>query len=190
MREIIDRKTAQMLCRLFDRMYKLGVNDAANAEDEGLVRMWIEKTTQPGVFGRLDDETSHEAMYWQLTIQKIAFSAGVSKRLMWYASCMGRYGSNYFSTGWVVFQCFYNLGMQDYINDPTARTLEAFNSKLRQRWIKGGGDWNTPSIVSQAQEFCFKRNHSDQHSSDRKALKPNHYTMFIKAIGLAALKTL
>ena len=189
MREIIDRGIAQMLCRMFDRMYKLGVNDAAEAEDEGLVMMWAEKTSRPGVFGRLGDETSHDALYWQLTLQKVAFTAGMSNRLMRYASAMGRYGANYFSAAWPVFQDFYNMGMLDWCKDPSARTLAVFNSKTRLRWARSGGAWTIPSIVSQSQEFCFQRRHSDMQSQDRKALKPHHYEYFIKAIGLASLRT-
>lgn len=182
----IDRPTAQMLCRLFHHMYRLGVNDCAQAEDEGLAKEWIRKTSEPGVFGRLGDETSHDALYWQLILQKEAHSLGIARRLMDYMRKAGRYGKNYLSVAWVMAQCFYNSGMEAWCRDPHAWELPLFNTRTRARWDKARRIWSNSGLVSQAQEFCFQRQHSDMESEDKKALKAHHYLIFIKSIGLAS----
>lgn len=183
----IDRGVAQFLMRLFDRMYKLGVNDAAAADDEGLVYSWTARTQEPGVFGRVGDETSHDPLYWQLTLQKTAFEMGAAGRFTTYARMAGRYGRNYLSVAWVVAQCFYNRGLRDWCDHPEAGGLALFNAKGRVRWDGKCAGWSAPAMVSLAQEFCFERRASDTAKGGKMAIKERHYTAFIKCISLASV---
>lgn len=183
----IDRSVAQLLMRLFDRMYKLGVNDASRVDDEGLSYMWIEKTSQPGVFGRLGDETSHDPLYWQLTLQKVALELKSVPRFINYARDAGRYGRNYLSVAWVVAQCFYNQGLKDWYDHPDTSQLVSFNNKSRMRWGETLSNWAPSAMVSAAQEFCFERKASDEAEGGKFAIKERHYMTFIKCISLATV---
>lgn len=186
---IITRAMAQILLRLFDRMYKTGVNDAAAYDDEAATHAWIERTSQPGVFGRLGDNTSDTPLYWLLKLQEAAYEIGLHRKLMDFAHLAGRYGKNYLSVAWVLTQCFYNYGLLAWWEDTQAWDLTVFNARKKVRWTRKDRNWRPSEMVSQAQKFCFERLRSDLDHGGKFALRERHYKIFIRCLGLASLET-
>lgn len=185
----MDKGKTQMLFRLFDVMYKTGVSDAASVCDSGLVREHIERCQEPGIFGRVTDDTSTDWLYFQITLEKLAYQHGMREPFMRFARNVGRYGRNYLSVGYVCALCWYLQGLADYEQYGCA-DIAIFNSKPRARLTRDGKlrnakleDW-----VSDTQIFCFKRNKTDREAAGNKyAMPERNYTLFTRVLSLAAI---
>jgi hypothetical protein len=185
----ISSADATMLVRLFMRVYQLGVNDAYEVDDSGRVRQWIDYCSQPGVFGRITDDTSHDVVYWQLVLQREIIAMNCYNRFLAYIRRAGKYGRNYLSVLWPVCQSFYNLGLVEYNDEPGLLDMQVFNSDLHLRWAKRPyHQWRKLDVVCMAQDYCFKLRRRDTDAGvSHVTLLPRHYEAFIKAIGIASV---
>lgn len=192
---IVDRDTILKMISLLDFCYRLGVTDAHAQDDEGLCREFIEKTSQPGVYGFLTDGYNVGVLEWQLRLTKQARLTSMFGSMYQYFNRMGRFSSNYLSCSLPVAQEFYNKGVTDYCTAPDGCDLVQFNDAKRVWWShKGLLKISAREFVETIQLMCFDRQRKDnayleENAADYKArkiaLKEKHYYYFIRAVGLA-----
>lgn len=177
---------ARMLMKLFYACYRLGVNHAAEEQDEGLCRAHIEKTRQPGVFGTILSEYANSDLFWQLELEKLAIEGGFSNAFTLYRRNAGAIYRNYYSVAYEIAQDFYNAGLKDYCDAPSAVDIQAFNHcdlHNRVKWSRHGiKAWKMERWVSDAQMFALQRQHLSARSDAKLKATDKHYTFFIRGI--------
>lgn len=180
---------AKMWCRLFMACYRLGVHDAAECDDEGLCREYMEYTSEPCRWAFMDKRKSDNAIDIQLWLTSMGRDCRIYKPLMEYFRRMGRYGGNFMSVALTVCQGFYNRGMSDYLEFPDRGLLPRFdckNNKSAYLWgCRGLRKCDTDMIVDIAQEIVGERQDIDCGSESRKAMRPVQYDMFRLCISKA-----
>lgn len=185
---IIDRATCNALVRLFDTMYRMGVMDAYQVNSEGECADFVERTKEPGVFGRVIDGHTMDCNEWQLTLIMEARKQSMHGAMYRYFNRMKIYGQNYLSVLLPIAQDFYNKGLQDYTDSPDAVSLAIFNDKSRTWWSKKLRKVSIFEYIEQIQLFCFERRRSDEESGSKKALKKGYYDIFAKVMSTLTLK--
>lgn len=158
---LIDRTDVSRLLTLFDRIYKLGVEDGYNnSHDEGLCREHIETTNIPGNFGLIRDGFISDEIDWQLTLQREAKVMKIYEPIRKMFIRMGAWArSNFYSCILPIAQDFYNMGVEDYLANPGADTIATFMGERRVWW--GGKRVDTYGYVEKIQGFCGKRMRSE-----------------------------
>lgn len=158
---LIDRTDVSRLLTLFDRVYKLGVEDGYNnSHDEGLCREHIETTNYPGNFGLIRDGFISDEIDWQLTLQREAKVMKIYEPIRKMFIRMGAWArSNYYSCILPIAQDFYNMGVEDFLSNPNADTITTFMEERRIWW--GGKRVDTYGYVEKIQSFCGKRMRSE-----------------------------
>lgn len=155
---LIDARDVSKLISLFDRLYKLGVEDALQfLHDEGMCREHISVTSTPGKFGLLRDGFISDEIDWQLTIQQQAKVMGVYAPIRRMLTRMGAWAkSNYFSCILPLAQDFYNLGIKDALKKPSGDSFDSFSELRRRRWGQRSALDNY-AYVELIQLFCGNR---------------------------------
>ena len=133
---LIDRTDVSRLLTLFDRVYKLGVEDGYNnSHDEGLCREHIETTNYPGNFGLIRDGFISDEIDWQLTLQREAKAMKIYEAVRKMFIRMGAWArSNFYSCILPIAQEFYNMGVEDFLANPNADTITTFMEERRIWW--------------------------------------------------------
>ena len=158
---LIDRNDISRLITLYDRVYKLGVEDGYNnSHDEGLCREHIETTNYPGNFGLIRDGFISDEIDWQLTLQREAKAMKIYEAVRKMFIRMGAWArSNYYSCILPIAQEFYNMGVEDFLANPNADIITTFMEERRVWW--GGKRVDTYGYVEKIQGFCGKRMRSE-----------------------------
>lgn len=158
---LIDRTDVSRLLTLFDRIYKLGVEDGYRySHDEGLCREHIETTNYPGNFGLIRDGFISDEIDWQLTLQREAKAMKIYEAIRKMFIRMGAWArSNFYSCILPIAQEFYNMGVEDFLANPNADTITTFMEERRIWW--GGKRVDTYGYVEKIQGFCGKRMRSE-----------------------------
>lgn len=185
---VIDRATCNALIRLLDRIYRMGVMDAYKVNDEGECADFIERTKEPGVYGRVIDGHTMDCNEWQLTLIVEARKQVMHGAMYRYFNRTKIYGQNYLSVLLPIAQDFYNKGMQDYNANPNATSLAIFNDTKRVWWNKKLKSVSTHEYIEQIQLFCFARKHSDEGFGAKKALKKGYYDIFAKVMNACIIR--
>lgn len=185
---IIDRTTCNALIRLFDTMYRMGVMDAYKVNSEGECADFVERTKEPGVFGRVTDGRTMDSNEWQLTLIVEARKQSMQGAMYRYFNRMKIYRQNYLSVLLPIAQDFYNRGIEDYNANPKAVSLAIFNDKSRTWWSKNLKKVSIFEYIEQIQLFCFARKHSDAESGSKKALKKGYYDIFVKVMSALTMQ--
>ena len=125
MQPLIQPTAVSRMITLFDRVYKLGVEDGCRyAHDEGRCREHIKTTNEPGRFGMIRDGYTSDAVDWQITLQKQAKEMSVYEPVRKMFVRMGKWAaSNYYSCILPIAQDFYNKGVEDYLANPNAEEI-------------------------------------------------------------------
>lgn len=157
----MERNDISRLISLFDRLYKLGVEDGCRfGGDEGLCRSHIEATREPGSFGLVRDGYFSDALDWQLTLLRQAKAAKIYASVHRLLVRMGAWGAvNYLSCILPLAQDFYNLGLSDYLDNPGADSPVTFMGQRRRWW--GGRRVDNYGYVETIQTFCGRRMRSE-----------------------------
>jgi len=183
-----DRAACSALIRLLDTMYRMGVMDAYKVNSDGECADFVEKTKEPGVFGRVIDGHTMDCNEWQLTLIVEARKQSMQGAMYRYFNRMKIYRQNYLSVLLPIAQDFYNKGIQDYNANPNAVSLVIFNDRSRTWWSKKLKKVSIFEYIEQIQLFCFERKHSDEESGSKKALKSGYYDIFAKVMSTLTLK--
>lgn len=184
---------------LVDYCYRSGVEDAHNVDDEGLAREFLDKVSQPGVYGFLNENSiTMSWKEWTLRLMAKARLTSWNGAMTRYFSLIGnRPNQNYLGAFIPVSQVFYAKGVRDYADNPYSCDFEVFKEKNRVFWTKKGlQNVNSHRYIDEIQLCCFDLQRRDNAVWERKSvseanrlgvLKPQQFEMYIRAVGLALL---
>lgn len=177
----------------------MGLTDAKDKDDEGLIRELLEQTAQAGVFRFLTDDYTITWQEFALRLMAKARSTAWNGVMNQYFARANRYGANYLSVFYNVAQSFYNLALNDYLEAHGNVDMVMLSSKRRVRLTPKGTLRNvsTQEYVDTIQLSTFDMERRDRAAlesaeSEYKArkivLNPKHYAMFRQAVGVAMMK--
>lgn len=183
---------------LIDWLYRLGVVDAHEINDDGLTKEYLEKIGSPGVFGFLNYEGRF--ISWKefslLLVAKSRLSSWQGA-MTDYFNRMGTLTSNYLGCFIPLAQCFYAKGVRDYISAPNAADIAVFQSRRRVYWTpKGIRKVGTRQYVDELQIECYNLKRRDEEvfqwhkpyeAAKMGAIRPQRYECFIRALSVAAI---
>lgn len=182
-------ETARMWLRMFARLYKRGVQDAADLDDEGACKEYLEATARCNVWGELTDRRlSDDPIDWQVTLNVVSREMGAYQPFLRYFRNMGRYGSNWFSAALPCALDWYRKGIADYIANPGAHDMARFLAVDKPLWGKNKIEkLDNGRMVDITQGFIRERKITDSEAGDRKyALSDKQYTWFRQRIANAS----
>lgn len=192
---IITKDVITKTISLLDWCYRLGVKHTREINDEGAAREFLDTHNEVGVYGFLSDGLNVGVLEWQLRLQKEARLTSMFGSMYQYFLRMGRFSANYLSCFLPIAQMWHNLGVQDYIDNPHACDYSVFNGKTRVRWTKKGLlNIKPKEYVEMIQLQCFDlqrkhaaylAEHADDYKARKVAIKEQHWTWYIRAVGLA-----
>lgn len=193
---IITRELVTKMVSLLDWAYRLGVESAFEANDEGLCHEFLERTAEPGVYGLLPDLYMNW-QEWALRLMSKARMTSWNGAMSRYLTLAGSFGSNYLSCFYVVAQRFYNEGVKAYLSAPHACDMSLFKAQRRVFWTAEGiKKIDNRRYVDEIQLMCFELQRRDKevwenstaYDAKKIALKEKQYEWFIRSVGLAVAK--
>lgn len=198
-RPIIDRGVALSTVSLIDFCYRKGVEDAHRIGDEGLAREFIEKVSQTGVYGFLNDEgITMSWKEWTLRLMAQARMTSWNGAMTRYFSLIGsRPNQNYLGAFIPVSEAFYAKGVRDYVDNRQQFDYALFQEKTRVfLTAKGLQNVNNRRYIDEIQLCCFDLQRRDSAVWESKtpyeanklgAMKPMQFDWYIRAVGLALM---
>ena len=204
----LDKRMATQMVMMFDKLYHLGVSHSFSVKDEGLCRQFLENTSQPGIYGYIEDGYYVCPREWQLRLQKIAGEISLKSPMYKLFGRMGNYLSNFLGCFMPLAQDFYNKGVSDYLNYGHKLEIAIFDGKTRV-WLtaKGLKNASKDDYKQTIQQFCFDRKrteenlmaeyvderkskyqHYDEKDLRKRVRNPKHYDTFVRSIGILTQK--
>lgn len=183
-------EVARIWIKMFSRLYKRGVSAAADLDDIGACKEYLEATAGVGVWGELTDERlSDDPIDWQVTLNVVSREIGAYTRVLNYFRNMGRYGSNYLSVAMIIALEWYRKGIEDYIAAPGAHNIAAFMDVERPLWGKKRIErMDYDRMIDVTQSIIRHRRIIDEESDNKRAaLRDKHYIVFRQRISTASI---
>lgn len=196
-RPVIDRAVALSTISLMDFCYRKGVEDAHRAGDEGLAREFLDKVSQAGVYGFLNEEGFTMCWKeWTLRLMAQARMTSWNGAMTRYFSLIGsRPNQNYLGAFIPVSQAFYAKGVRDFVDNRDGCDYALFRERTRVFWTaKGLRNVNNRRYIDEIQLCCFDLQRRDSAVWESKtpyeanklgAMKAQHYEWYRRAMGLA-----
>lgn len=196
---IVNRNIMLNIISLADFCYHKGVEDMYYIGDEGLAREFLEKTSQPGIYGFLNENgTLYGWQEFTLRLMAQARLTSWNGAMNNYFIKMGRFQQNYLSVFIPCAMAFIRKGINDCILYGRDLDISKFNAK-RRVFLTGRGFVNISHqrYVDELQLYCFDlqrrdeeiyANNTEYEAKKLGALKPRLYELFRRAIGLVLFK--
>lgn len=196
---IVTRQVALNIISLVDYCYRKGVEDAYRLQDEGLAREFLDKVSQTGVYGFLNEEgITMSWKEWTLRLMAQARMTSWNGAMTRYFSLIGsRPNQNYLGAFIPVSEAFYAKGVRDYTDNPHSVDYLMFQDKTRVSWsAKGLQNVNNRRYIDEIQLCCFDLQRRDNavwesetpyKANKLGAMKPIQFDWYIRAIGLALM---
>lgn len=199
----LDKNMAQQMVKMFDELYRLGVNDCISLEDDGRCQEFLEATAEPSVYGLLTDGYYISPKEWQLRLQVIAGRISLNSPMYRLFCRMGNYLSNYLGCFLPLACDFYRKGIKDALAYRHLFDSTKFNAKTRV-WLteKGLKNISNDEYKNEIQQMCFNRQRTEQAFMDgykdlreskyqrigendarKKVRRPKHWDDFVVRIG-------
>lgn len=130
--QILNRKSAPQVVRLFDCCFKKGVNDAYEFSDDMGVKEFIDTHKNAWTFGILGEPDDYDWQLFRVHMYQLAR-----------ANHLGKFAENYIfrirrkDPIWCLLPyCmrFYIMGMEEWLAYPNQLKLSLFNSNSRIHW--------------------------------------------------------
>lgn len=180
---LLNRKNSKKLLSLLDFVYKQGVLDAYEIDDEDACRDFIATHKANITFGLLeigDDVMSWKEWRWVLTTWcRQARLYTVSKEYLDHIT-----GKNYLWAVLPVAFDFYLKGIEEWLNYPNPMDIEVFRAKPRKRWdmtnAKATKNISFEELVNEVQRLCFERGRDERNIEG--CLKRSCYDAFAQTI--------
>ena len=174
--------STRAMLRLFNTLYKLGVEDAIAISDIYECEEWINKHYAPMTFSRIVwgyDVTWQE---WRYELSKKLKIDAFRKLGLRFLDCISSYG-NYFSVVFPIAMDFYMQGIKDYCARPKEGDLAVFLASEYIRWgDKKLKKISMDEVVYEMQGFCFSRTRLDDFDGKdevgRIGISQRNYTQF------------
>lgn len=195
---VINKRVVQSMIALLDWIYRMGLTDSVKADDEGLLRSFCDKVAQAGVYGFVTDEYTITWQEWVLRLLSKVRTTTWNGIMTKYFDRARYFGANYLSVFFNIAQCYYVMGIQDYLAAGGVVDLGLLESKKRVRLTEKGKFRNIKmqEYVDTVQQLSFSLQRRDavilDNAQTKKmrgvALNAGHYNMFRRAIGLAVME--
>lgn len=197
---IITRSVALNIISLVDYCYRKGVEDARRINDEGLAREFLDKVSQTGVYGFLNENgVTMGWKEWTLRLMAQARMTSWNGPMTRYFSLVGsNVNQNYLGSFIPISEAFYAMGVRHYIDNPHGCEYQLFQAKTRVFWTeKGLQNVNNRRYIDEIQlcAYDLQRRDDEVWANNTKyearkmgAMKHDHYKWFIRAMGLATMK--
>lgn len=194
---IINRSVALQIIALMDFCYRKGIEDAHRISDEGLAREFLDKVSQTGVYGFLnEDGIKMDWKEWTLRLMAQARMTSWSGPMTRYFSLIGsRPNQNYLGTFIPVSEAFYAKGVRDYTENPHGADYLLFQEKTRVFWTaKGLQNVNNRRYIDEIQLCCYDlqrrdnvvwENSTKYDANKLGAMTSKQFEWFMRAVGLA-----
>lgn len=198
-RPIIDRGVALSTISLVDYCYRKGVEDAHRIGDEGLAREFLDKVSQTGVYGFLNEEgITMSWKEWTLRLMAQARMTSWNGAMTRYFSLIGsRPNQNYLGAFIPVSEVFYAKGVRDYVDNRQQFDYALFQEKTRVfLTAKGFQNVNNRRYIGEIQLCCFDLQRRDAAAragltvseiNRLGALSEKQYDVYMRAVGLALM---
>lgn len=190
------RGVVQHIGRVCNYLYHQAVSDAFNADDAGLIGDFLERFSEPGVFGTLESRRPMDYNRWQLYILRLARERSMWASMNDFFVLCGKWKANYLSVFMPVAQEFYLKGLRDVI-EYGFPDMVLFEQKPHA-WLCKKGFRNVPTeeFIQEVQEMCYQLDERDEawredHVGNkpeiRKTLNHWHYMTFEQSMRLLRL---
>lgn len=201
---VFDKRMAQQMVKMFDELYRQGINDCIAADDDGRCREFLEATSQPSVYGLLTDGVYIGPKEWQLRLQLIAGRISLKSPMYRLFCRMGNYLTNYLGCFLPLACDFYRKGVKDALEYGHLFDASKFSGKTRV-WLTDNGVKNVSNYEykNAIQQMCFDRQRAEQsfmdgykdvrtskyqrigeHDARKKVRNSKHWETFVMRIGL------
>lgn len=181
---VIDRTTARQLGVVFMELYKRGVRDACEADDEGLVREHIELIEAPRMFGFVG-AARESYTYWENRMIDIAEDRRFRGSLVEYFTRLGKYGKSFLSAALVIAKDFYIRGLEDYLRWPDERRIPQLDKYDYLWWgEKGVKKIDKYHLRTFVQDRCDDRIAAIRDGGDDK-IGEKQYSLFKTTFSIA-----
>lgn len=174
--------STRAMLRLFNTLYKMGVEDAVAISDIYQCEEWIKEHYAPMTFSRIVWDYNVSWQEWRYELSKMLKTDIFRKLGLRFLDCISSYG-NYYSVVFPVAMDFYMKGIKDYCSRPKESDLAVFLATEYMRWgDKRLKKIDTDEVVYELQGFCFARTRVDNFNGKDKqgriAIPERCYTQF------------
>lgn len=195
---IITRGVMTSMISLIDWVYRMGLDDACDADDEGLVREFCDKTSKAGVFGFLTDEFTITWQEWSLRLMAKARSTAWNGAMARYFNLAGKFGANYLSVFLNIAQCYYNMALKDYLKAKSVDRAMWHNCTRIRLTPKGVKNCKVREYIDTIQLLTFDLSRRDEEvwqtqtatQAKKIALTAKQYEMFRRSVGLVTVNNM
>jgi hypothetical protein len=155
------------MVRLFNTLYKLGVEDAIAINDIYECEKWVEEHYAPMTFSRIVWGYDVSWLEWRFELTKLVTHDNFRKLGVRLLDCIGNYGT-YFSAVFPIAMDFYIQGIKDYCDRPDDRDFAKFIPFTFRKWGKKGLEKiSIDDIVRDMQGYCFARARLDELKDEK-----------------------
>lgn len=162
----INYYSANSIVRLFNTLYKLGVEDAMTINDIYECEKWMEEHYAPMTFSRIVWGYDVSWLEWRFELTKLLTRDNFRRLGLRFLDCIGSYGT-YFSAVFPIAMDFYMQGIKDYCSRPDDRDFARFAPFTFRKWGKKGIETqDTNDIIRDMQGYCFARARLDDVKDD------------------------
>lgn len=163
----INYYSANAMVRLFNTLYKLGVEDAIAINDIYECEKWVEVHYAPMTFSRIVWGYDVSWLEWRFELTKLVTHDNFRKLGVRLLDCIGNYGT-YFSVVFPIAMDFYMQGIKDYCARPDDRDFAKFIPFTFRKWGKKGLEKiSIDDIVRDMQGYCFARARLDELKDEK-----------------------
>lgn len=174
--------STRAIIKIFNTLYRMGVEDAHATSDIYGCQEWIEKHYAPMTFSRIVwgyDVTWQE---WRFELTRLLKPSPFRQLGLRFFDCISSYG-NYFSAVFPIAMDFYLQGIKDYCARPNQEDLAVFSDNEYNRWgVKKIEKTDMDSVVREIQGFSFARmrldNFKGKDEQGRIAISERCYNQF------------
>jgi hypothetical protein len=155
------------MVRLFNTLYKLGVEDAIAINDIYECEQWVKEHYAPMTFSRIVWGYDVSWLEWRFELTKLVTHDNFRKLGVRLLDCIGNYGT-YFSAVFPIAMDFYIQGIKDYCARHDDRDFAKFIPFTFRKWGKKGLEKiSIDDIVRDMQGYCFARARLDELKDEK-----------------------
>lgn len=165
----INYYSSRALMRLFDKCYKMGVEDAIAIGNEMQCVEFCDKMYRAECFGRIVYDYEYSWREWKYRLSQIIYEDVMYRHQgLKYFECITTYGS-YLACVMPIAMDFYMKGLKDYAEYPNSDNWVKFNSQSFMIWGKTIRKSKMDEFLRFLTGFCFDRIRIDQAAIEFKA---------------------
>lgn len=160
----INYYSARGLMRLFDAMYKLGVEDAISIGNESQCEEFCDRMYRAECFGRIINDFEYSWREWKYRLTQVVYEDVMyRKQCLKFFDCISAY-SSYLACVMPIAMDFYMQGLKDYAKYPNSANWVKFKEKGFTLWEKKPRKVTMDEFVRMVTGFCYDRIRIDQEA--------------------------